>query len=179
MPKLAKTAPRRTGHLTPAGEAAERTRRGEPRGLHAVDSKGARIPAFEPTDDHRGLVRILAANGVTLTVIAQAIGCSAMTLTKYFRKEIDEGKELVVAMVGAAVVQEALNGNVGAARYWLATHAGPEWRMPKDDAAAYGETSESDDVVHFYFPSNGRDRPEPEEPAPVIDGTMTEVPDDA
>jgi len=31
-------------------------------------------------------------------------------------------------------VRVALQGNVNAIKYWLATHGGAEWRVPKDDA---------------------------------------------
>lgn len=127
-------------------------------------------PSFEPTPQERQLVRVLRANGNAVRVIASLVGSGidAKTLRKHFRDELREGKEHVVAAVGAAVVKAALAGNMFAARYWLATHGGPEWRVT--EGRLIGGLSDAPPVpldvttakVTIYLPDNGR--------GPVVEG---------
>lgn len=95
--------------------------------------RGPGQPPHQPTAKSRELVQVLKANRNTLEVIAMAVGISDVTLLKYYRKELDEGAERVRSMVEAAVVKSALSGNVGAQRFWLWGHGGPEWRMQREE----------------------------------------------
>lgn len=141
-----------------------RVRDGAPR---LISDAGGRIPAFEPTDQHREIVTTLSANSTPRAIIAKLLGISLSTLEKYFRQDILDGKAQITARVGLAVVREALAGNMAAARYWLTTHGGPEWKTK--DAYQPDRDEESSGVIHFFLPKNGRDMPE-EEVGPQIDG---------
>jgi len=159
------------------GHAGERVRIGEPRGIS--DEHGRLPPIDMPSEEQRQMVMVLAANGNAHDVISKVIKISEKTLRKYCKAELAEGRLHVKARIGAAVVREALAGNVAAQRYWLVTHGGPEWQLPTGMLNAYGDiahgkTGSGDaDVVHFYMPPNGRDLPEPDEEVtfpPLIEG---------
>ena len=151
---------------------AERLRRGEGTG---------RLPKFEPTEDQRYQVMVFAANGTNRQTIADCMRINLATLDKYFKDDIKKGRDYITARVGASMVHRAINGDVGAGRYWLTTHGGPEWQVSKRDsdaelAAALSSTTrdeEGERKVKFYIPRNGRDRPETPEP-PIIDGAAEE-----
>jgi hypothetical protein len=85
-------------------------------------------PPFQPTREQRSTVQVLVSNGNGERVIARVIGIDRTTLRKHFKDELRNGRDQVVAAVGATVVRSALAGNMFAAKYWLATHGGPEWR---------------------------------------------------
>jgi hypothetical protein len=121
-------------------------------------------PSYVATEDQRDLVMVLRSNGVDVAVIASILKIAPHTLRKYFRTELRDGFEQIKARIGLALVRSALAGNVAAARYWLITHGGPEWRMPKDAVLA---NVEDEVVVHFFMPPNHRDEPEPDEPGPA------------
>lgn len=129
---------------------------------------GGRIPTFVPTDEQRHTVMVLSANDVRVPIIAQALRINEKTLAKHFRKEMDLGREHITARVGYAVVKEALAGNIAAARYWLSTHGGKAWQAPRE-ALPDPSNPTDDSVVHFFMPSNNRDKPEIEEGV-TIDG---------
>lgn len=143
----------------------------------AKDATG-RLVKYEPNDQHREWVLTLSANGVKETVIAGLLGIVVKTLHKYYTKEMDDGREVTTARMGAALVREGLAGNVAAQRYWLGTHGGPEWRIPKasDLMPDVFDSEESRDreTVHFYMPSNHRDEPETIDEGPVIEGDAVE-----
>ena len=86
-------------------------------------------PPFEPTDAQRQIVQVLKSNGVGERVIAANVGCDTKTLRKHFKAELTDGRLQVKAAIGVALVRAALAGNVAAAKYWLSTHGGPEWRI--------------------------------------------------
>lgn len=116
--------------------------------------------------EHRRMVMIMSANGVPQQAIAEAMGCSDVTLQKYFREELTQGHERVKAHMGAALVQCGLSGSVSAQKFWLATRGGAEWRLPKGTLIEDGPDGD-DEVVHFYIPSNHRDQPEDTLPADI------------
>ncbi len=103
-------------------------------------------PRFVPSEMQRTLVSVLAAHGVSQRVIAKRIfhprdldergrpldgaqPIEADTLRRAFRAELDEGREAVRIAMIQAIVRAANAGSWGAARYWLMTHGGPEWRL--------------------------------------------------
>jgi hypothetical protein len=114
------------------------------------------------TDAHRHMVTVMAANGMPIRAMASALGINPMTLKRHFRVELDQGADRINSMMGAVIVEAALDGNIAAARYWLNCHS-PEaaWRRAGVDEKpeAGGEQSGSS-AVKFYLPENGRDRPE-------------------
>ena len=92
------------------------------------EKRGRGQPPHAPTDKTRQTVQVLKANGNTHRVIALVIGIDVNTLMKHYRDELDNGFAHVKAMMGAAVVQSGLRGNIGAQRYWLACFGGAEWK---------------------------------------------------
>ena len=81
------------------------------------------------------MVQMLAANGTPQDVIARNLplgrgqrGIAEKTLRKAFREELDSGYADTLARMGATVVREGLKGQGWAAKYWLTTHGGAEWR---------------------------------------------------
>ena len=96
-------------------------------------------PPFEPTSEQRLLVQILAANGTPQDVIARNLprgkgqrGIAEKTLRKAFREELDSGYADTLARMGSTVVREGLKGQGWAAKYWLQTHGGDEWRTTEN-----------------------------------------------
>ena len=139
---------------------------------------------FEPTMRQRELVAMLTANRVPRPIIALILDIGERTLDRHFARETKYGAEHMVARVGVGVLRKALKGNMNAARYWLMTHGGPEWRLTKGDgaveaalfAAQQPQGNPADGMsrrIHFYIPENGRDQPEDDE-APVIEAEIDE-----
>jgi hypothetical protein len=121
---------------------------------------------FNPTDDQRDLERVLAAQPNSQKLIALVIGCDVKTLRKAFRAELHHGRELVDAMVGAAVVRSALQGNVAAQKFYLLTHRVPGWQIPHsgdpsaDAAIAAALAANGDDAdlkPRIYIPETDRE----------------------
>ena len=134
-----------------------------------------RLAAYEASANDRGLVQVMASNGVPLDIMAKVLKIARGTLNKHYKQEIADGWALVTARMGVALVKEGLAGNVAAQRYWLGTHGGPEWRIQKEETTSGVFDAENPhETVHFYMPSNGRDKPEELE-IPTIDGEATEA----
>jgi len=81
-------------------------------------------PAYKATDENRKLVRSLAAVGTRHEDIATKLGISADTLTRHYRKELDDGRIDANASIAQTLFQQAKNGNTTAAIFWLKTRAG-------------------------------------------------------
>lgn len=98
--------------------------------------------AHEPTDDTRRTVRILKSCANSHKTIALILGIDEKTLMKRYREELDYGLEHTRGLVSAAVVRQALQGNINAAKFYLACFGGPEWKAPKeaDDSNGNGAT---------------------------------------
>ena len=135
-------------------------------------NRGGR-PRYMVSDETRNTVTVLAGNGVSHNAIARALGISTPTLVRYYKTELATANEDLAARMGAALVRQALGGNVNAIKFWLATRGGEGWRIPKDDAEALARaTMDSDgEVVHFFMPPNHRDEPDDDEP-PIIEGQV-------
>ena len=136
----------------------------------AKDPATGRLVEFNPSPSDRELVRVLAANGVAHEVMAKLLHVAIRTLKRHFNEELYDGRVMVTAKIGAALVKEAMAGNVAAQRYWLGTHGGPEWRIPKTSDLMPDVDDDPNERVHFYMPSNHRDEPELIE-GPTIEGT--------
>jgi len=92
-------------------------------------------PPFTPTEQQRQTVEVLVAHGNGERVIAKVIGIDRKTLSKHFRDELRDGREMLTAHMGLAIVRAALAGDWRAAAYWLAIHC-PAWRKPKHIAVS-------------------------------------------
>jgi hypothetical protein len=134
-------------------------------------------PPFVPTDSQRQLVQVLVANGISQKVMAANIVCDLKTLRRHFKEELKEGHDRVEAAMGAAIVRAGLAGNVFAAKYWLSTHGGVQWRVVEGRQIGGLEGAppisiEAATKVTIYLPDNGRDKPaETDETAPSEDTT--------
>src|SRR5215471_8754424 len=112
--------------------------------------------AFVVTDATRDKVRYLAGVGVPQDDIAKIIGCTAKTLRKRFRDELDRGVAEANATISGFLFAAAKAGNITAMIFWLKTRA--HWR---EQATAKDPTSNADagsnsDVV-LVLPDNSRD----------------------
>jgi len=100
-------------------------------------------PPFTPTEQQRQTVEVLVAHGNGERVIAKVIGIDRKTLSKHFRDELRDGREMLTAHMGLAIVRAALAGDWRAAAYWLAIHC-PAWRRPKHIAGSGAITVTTD-----------------------------------
>ena len=80
-------------------------------------------PQFQPTNEQREQCAILAAGRMSEENIAAALGVSRPTLRKHFADELTAGAAERNAAVLQALYAAAVNGNVAAARTWLARQA--------------------------------------------------------
>ena len=84
-------------------------------------------PKFEPTEQDRAAVKLLAAVGTPHESIAKKIGIrSPKTLRRHFRDELDLAAIEANANVGGALYNSAVGGNTEAQKFWL-THRAPGW----------------------------------------------------
>ncbi len=90
--------------------------------------------AFKPTPNLRARVKALAAVGVPQDDIATIIGCSAKTLRKHLRHELDTGTAEATAMIARTLFELVNAGNVGAQIFWAKTRG-------RDRTSAVGEES--------------------------------------
>lgn len=103
-------------------------------------SKGR--PAHEPNDEKRTLARTLAAVGVTHEDIASKLSISADTLTKYYKKELDDGRIDANATIAQSLFEQAKGGNTSAQMFWLKTRAGWKERQVNELVGANGDPIE-------------------------------------
>src|SRR5438093_823514 len=113
----------------------------------------ARI-VFVVNDALREKVRHLAGLGVPQDDIAKIIGCTAKTLRKRFRDELDRGVAEANATISGFLFAAAKAGNITAMIFWLTTRA--HRRVTNDVAIAknhdFGATRTADRVS----PNRGR-----------------------
>lgn len=100
--------------------------------------------SFTATDELRSKVKQLAALGATHEDIATAIGCTAKTLRRHFRRELDTGVAEANAAVSGYLFNAAIAGSVKAQIFWLKTKAG--WREGDAPPAQKPQRDRSDDT---------------------------------
>jgi hypothetical protein len=83
-------------------------------------------PRFRPTEDEYKVVETMAAIGIPQDDIASVIrgGIATTTLRKHFRKTLDTAMTKANAMVGGALYNKAINGDVTAQIFWCKTRMG-------------------------------------------------------
>jgi hypothetical protein len=101
-------------------------KRGRPFGSKVEPGKKDGRPRFIPTDDQKFLVTIMSSTGVPHVRQAKAIGVNSKTLRKYFKEELQLGRNRAHAEIAGALYKRALDGNVPAQIFYLKTQAG--WR---------------------------------------------------
>lgn len=85
-------------------------------------------PPFVATKEQREIVIMGSACGRTHAMIAELLGISDDTLTRHFRKELDEGLEVVNARLGNKLYEGALSGDAKKLEMWFDRRGGPNWR---------------------------------------------------
>jgi len=78
----------------------------------------------EPTEETRKKVASLSSMGVRYDDIAAKLGINDDTLVKYYRKELDDGRVDANVEIGKTLFEQAKQGNITAAIFWLKTRAG-------------------------------------------------------
>ena len=104
----------------------EKRKRGRPFGSEVASGKKDGRPVFIPTDDQKFLVTMMSSTGVPHERQAKAIGVNSKTLRKYFKEELQLGRNRAHAEIAGALYKRALDGNVPAQIFYLKTQAG--WR---------------------------------------------------
>ena len=112
--------------------------------------------SFVVDETVREKVRHLAGAGVRQDDIARIVGCTAKTLRKRCRDDLDRGVAEANAIVSGSLFAAAKGGNVTAQIFWLKTRA--QWRegAVRDDAAPAGDAEAGSPVV-LVLPDNSRD----------------------
>lgn len=82
------------------------------------------IPAHEPTQVQRELVKLHATIGTRQDVIADIIGIDDKTLRKHYREELDQSAAQANAVIGGALFNKAKAGDTAAQIFWMKTRAG-------------------------------------------------------
>jgi hypothetical protein len=90
---------------------------------------GAGRKSFAPTAEQRSLVETLSGFGVPMEHIASQVksgrgAISVVTLTKYFRSELDSGVVKANAKIAKTLFETAMTGNVTACIWWEKTRSG-------------------------------------------------------
>jgi hypothetical protein len=96
-------------------------------------------PPYEPTEQERLQVKTLAAVGIRHEDIAAKLGICADTLTKYYRKELDDGRVDANAVVARSLYEQAKTGNTAAMIFWLKTRAGWKETQVNEHTGADGK----------------------------------------
>jgi hypothetical protein len=112
--------------------------------------------AFAVNDAVRERVRHLAGVGLRQDDIAKIIGCTAKTLRKRFRDDLDRGVAEANATVSGFLFAAAKAGNVTAQIFWLKTRAHWREKTAPDDPVP-GSNSESNSQEVLILPDNNRD----------------------
>ena len=111
---------------------------------------------FVVNETVREKVRHLAGVGVRQDDIARIIGCTAKTLRKQCRDDLDRGVAEANAIVSGSLFTAAKGGNVTAQIFWLKTRA--QWReRAVPDHPAPGSDPEASSPVVLLLPDNRRD----------------------
>lgn len=96
-------------------------------------------PAHKPTPENSKIARTLAAVGIRHEEIAEKLDISADTLTKYYRKELHDGRVDANAQIAKSLFDQAKSGNVSASIFWLKTRAGWKETQVNELVGANGE----------------------------------------
>lgn len=79
---------------------------------------------YEPSDEDRKFVTLMAIGGITKEVMATVMGLDKKTLQKHYRAELEENVPKAHAKIVGALYNAALKGNVTAMIFYLKTRLG-------------------------------------------------------
>lgn len=82
-----------------------------------------------PTKKTREQVCKMIACGLSTDEISYVLGCAPHDVTMHYQPEIEHGMAAVTALVGGALLKQALRGDTNAARFWLQSKA--KWTIPQ------------------------------------------------
>src|SRR5438105_5784776 len=114
----------------------------------------ARI-VFVVNDALREKVRHMAGLGVPQDDIAKIIGCTAKTLRKRFRDELDRGVAEANATIAGYLFAAAKAGNIAAIIFWLKTRAHWRERDVTDEPGPSANGQSNCEIL--LLPDNSRD----------------------
>jgi hypothetical protein len=104
-------------------------------------------PKKKPTAPHKWTkeqaekVRMAACLGVPLERMPQLLELSKDLIRKHYMREVETGRDSVNGLVQAALLRNALEGNVTAQIFWLKSRAG--WRDRDVVTHLHGTTEET------------------------------------
>ena len=78
-------------------------KRGRPFGSEVASGKKDGRPVFIPTDDQKFLVTMMSSTGVPHERQAKALGVNSKTLRKYFKEELQVGRDRAHAEIAGAL----------------------------------------------------------------------------
>jgi Homeodomain-like domain len=119
--------------------------------------RGPGQPPHVPSEERRQHVAVLRANGVPVRIIAEMLGISHQTLRTHYKPELRNGFEKVKAAIGVSLVRAAIGGNMHAAKFWLQTRGGPEWRIIEGREINMPAPGEEPPELIFTVPRLGAD----------------------
>jgi hypothetical protein len=82
--------------------------------------RGRGRPAYKPTDENRAEVQALTAAGIKREAIAHMLEINIDTLEKYYRQELETGKDVIRGKLALALHKKGMEGNVAAIKAFLA-----------------------------------------------------------
>ena len=85
---------------------------------------GAGRKAHKPTAEQRKMVESMSGFGVPFAQIAALVGVNTDTLSKYYDRELAEGKAKANSKVAQSLFQKATAGDTTAAIWWTKTQMG-------------------------------------------------------
>lgn len=82
-----------------------------------------------PTRATRQQVVKMVGCGLSAQQIAFVLGCMEHEIKDHYQQEMEHGVAAVTALVGGALLKQALRGDVNASRFWLQSRA--KWTIPQ------------------------------------------------
>ena len=98
--------------------------------MTASKRKGGR-PVHTPTDESRALVKAHMILGTPHERISKILGINRSTLSKYYKDELENGRDQANAEVAASLYNKAIGGDTTAMIFWMKTRA--RWREVHKD----------------------------------------------
>lgn len=121
-------------------------------GGSTIDMDLATMPKLADlvTDQHRGLVNDMAAQGLSNAAIAQVMGISKERLQTLFEYELGTGFERAKASLARSAYWKGIAGDVPAMALWLRNHNRSDWastvKTEKTDKGAAQDDAEIEKV---------------------------------
>lgn len=114
-------------------------------------------PRFQPTEEQRRIVNVMAAGGFQQLYIAYALGISDNTLRKYFAEELNSGGAKANASVVANLFKQATKDDPRSAPFaifWAKTRLGWKDTSKVEVSGQDGEPIKHSFTVRFVKPSD-------------------------